>query len=58
VLRRIVARVHRVLVLARVREELAAVDFDGRECKRAVGQFLVAAVLPLHYALGTPGPLG
>lgn len=58
VLTRIVARVDRVLVLARVRVQLAAVYFDGLECQRAVGELLVAAVLPLHYALGTPGPLG
>jgi hypothetical protein len=58
VLTRIIACVHRILVLTRVRVELAAVDLDGRKGKRAVGKLLEFAVLPLHYALGTARPLG
>jgi hypothetical protein len=54
----VVARVYGGLVLAWVRVQLAAVDFDGLEGEGAVGELLVAAVLPLHYAFGAPGPLG
>jgi hypothetical protein len=51
----VVARVDRVLVLARVRVHLAAVDFDGVEFQRAVGGFGEFAVLPLDDAFGAFG---
>jgi hypothetical protein len=57
-LRGIVAGVDGVLVRARVREELSAVDLDGREVQLAVGLLLVGAVLPLHDAAGALGRLG
>lgn len=46
----VVARVDRVLVLARVRVHLAAVDFDGVQLQRTVGGFCELAVLPLDDA--------
>jgi hypothetical protein len=51
----VVARVYRVLVLARVRVHLAAVDFDGVQLQRAVGGFSKLAVLPLDDASGAFG---
>jgi hypothetical protein len=54
----VVACVYGAVVLAWVRVELSAVDFDGGEVEGAVGKLFVAAVLPLHYAFRTSGLLG
>lgn len=47
----------RILVLTRVAVQLPTVDFDGLQVQAAVGELLVAAVLPLHYAFRAPGQL-
>lgn len=54
----VVASVDGVFVLAWVREQLPAVDFDGIEDEGAVAELLIAAVLPLDYAFGAAGVLG
>lgn len=49
-LRRVVARVDGILVLAWIRVQLPAVDLEGLELEGAVGKLLEGAMLPLHYA--------
>jgi hypothetical protein len=51
----IVSREDGILVLAWVAVQLPAVDFDGLQVEAAVGELLVAAVLPLHYAFRASG---
>ena len=53
----VVARVNRLLALARLAEQLPAVVLDGCEGERAVGVLHEGAVLPLHNATGAIGVL-
>lgn len=50
--------VYRIVVFARIRQELPSVDGDRVENERTVGGFVVFPVLPLYGAFRTVGLLG
>ena len=55
---RVVTRIDRGLVLARIRVHLPAVDFDGVQFQLPISSLLEFAVLPLNYAFGAFGVCG
>lgn len=54
----VITSVYRVVVFARIRQELPSIDGDRVENERTVGGFVVFPVLPLYGAFRTVGLLG